>query len=250
MNSERRSKIIEMLEENATVQNSEIMERFGVSIETVRRDLAYLEKRGALERVYGGAVRRNFMNSEPEYIRREKTNEQEKNALAAAAQALIDKNDTVFFDLGTTVLQVARQLDENKNIKAFTNSLRAAVLLSEKCCEVFVSGGRLRGGELATSGSVAERNMEMFNMDKAFIGVGGISENGITDFNDSEAYLRKQAIKNASRVIVICDHTKFAVRAMCNVCPITDIDILITDTKAPRNTLKAIEKQGVKIITV
>ena len=248
MNQNRRNKILEMLEANSTISNTEIMDTFGVSIETVRRDLAYLESRGALERVYGGAVRKNFINSEPEYVRREQHNKQEKTAISEQAQKYIEDEDTVFFDIGTTVLQIARNVDENKHIKAFTNSLRVATLLSERGCDVFISGGKLREGELSVSGSMAERNMDAFNIDKAFIGAGGITANGITDFIESEASLRSRIIKNASKVIVVADHTKFAVRAMCNVCTAADIDVLITDSKAPKNILKSLEKQGVKII--
>lgn len=248
MNRERRNKIAEMLETKATIQNSEIMERFGISIETVRRDLEFLEKEGVLERVYGGAVRKSFINSEPVYKRRLDTSRSEKALIAAEAQKFIDKDDTIFFDIGTTVGLIAERVEKGKNITAFTNSLRTAIALAERDFKVFLPGGQLRCDELSVSGSISERNMDCFNIDKAFIGVGGISKDGITDFVESEASLRKRIIQNARKVIVVADHTKFAVRAMCNICGAADIDVLITDEKAPRKILKELENQGVKIV--
>ncbi len=248
MNRERRNKIAEMLETKATIQNSEIMERFGISIETVRRDLEFLEKEGVLERVYGGAVKKNFINSEPAYQRRLNTSRTEKDLIAAEAQKFIDERDTIFFDIGTTVSLIAEHADKGKRITAFTNSLRTAIILAERDFKVFLPGGQLRCDELSLSGSMSEHNMDNFNIDKAFICAAGIGKDGVTDLVESEACLRRKIIKNAGKVIVVADHTKFSVRAMCNVCAASDIDVLITDEKAPRKILKELENQGVKII--
>ncbi len=248
MNQDRRSQIIKMLNKQHTISNSELMDTFKISIETVRRDLAYLENQGLLERVYGGAVKKNFMNTEPEYTNRQTENLDEKQAIANEAEKLIDLNDTVFFDIGTTTLSLAQNLDNNKNIKAFTNSLRVATSLSEKGCEVIVTGGKVRNGEFSVSGFIAENNMSQFNFDKAIIGIAGIDENGITDFIPEEANLRKQIIKNARKTIVLADYTKFGIRAICNICSLSDIDILITDEKAPNDMIKKLEKSGIRVI--
>lgn len=248
MNRDRQNKIVEMLKEKHTIKNEELIKRFGISIETVRRDLAYLESQGLLERVYGGAVRKNFMNKEPDYTNRENENSSEKSAIANEAQKLICENDTVFFDIGTTLLSIARNLDVSKNITAFTNSLRCAITLSEKGVKVIIPGGNLRSGEFSVSGFIAEKSMEQFNFDKAIIGVAGIDENGITDFIFEEANLRRQIIKNARKTIAVADHTKFGNRAICNVCKIKDIDILITDEKAPYDVIKKLEKKGIQVI--
>ena len=247
MNQARRNKIVELLDKQGTVTNAELMQTFGISIETVRRDLAYLEERGLLERVYGGAVKKRFMSVEPNYTNRENKNGVEKLAIARVAERFLLPNDTVFFDLGTTVLLIA-QSAAAENCNAFTNSLRTAIALSERGASVTLPGGRLRGGEFAVSGSIAEGNMQRFNIDKAFIGVGGITEQGITDFIESEASLRRQVIENAGTVIAVADYSKFGVRAMCNVCKIEDIDILITDEKAPQAFLKELEKKGVQVL--
>ena len=248
MNQKRRSQIIKMLDEHSVVTNAELMEEFGISIETVRRDLAYLEDKGVLERVYGGAVRKEMVREELIYSSREQKDTEEKQKIAEATEKLLQNNDIVFFDIGTTVHHVAKKLDLGKKINAFTNAIRTAVTLSEKGNEVFLTGGRIRGGELALSGTIAESNLSNFNIDKAIISAAGITEDGISDFIVDEASLRSKAVSNASKVIVLADYTKFGVRAVCKVCAIEDVDVLITDSKAPKNILKKLEKKGVQII--
>ncbi len=248
MNHERRSKIIEFINQKNTVTNVELMEIFNISIETVRRDLNYLEKAGLIEKVYGGAIKKNYLKVEPKYIRREKENLNEKQAIAIETEKLISQNDSVFFDLGTTVFLVAERLETGKNINSFTNSLRTAIELSDKGVNVVLPGGELRNGEYSISGSIAENNMKNFNVDKAIIGVGGIDENGVTDFIIKEASIRSQIIKNAQTVIAVADYSKFGVRAICNICDISEIDILVTDDKAPKEFIKKIAKKGVKVI--
>ena len=248
MNQKRRNQITQMLEEQQAITNNELMERFDISIETVRRDLAYLESKGVLTRVYGGAVRKEVVRTEPVYTSRELKNNDEKQKISEAVQPLIEPEDIVFFDLGTTVESAAKKLDKSKNIHAFTNAIRTAVTLSEKCSEVILSGGKIRQGELSLSGTLAEANLFDFNIDKAIIGVAGITEEGVSDFISDEATLRRRIIQNADKVIVLADYSKFGIRAMCKVCPLDDIDILITDDKAPRELLKKIEKKGVRII--
>ena len=250
MNQARRKQIVELLEKKGAVTNGELMETFDISIETVRRDLAYLESCGLIERVYGGAVKRKFMRVEPNYVNRENENFEEKLAIAKRAGEFIEENESVFFDNGTTALAVAQNLGTGKEFKVFTNSLRVAITLSEQELEVTLTGGSVRKGEHCVSGSIAEETMRLFNMDKAFIGAAGVDENGVTDFISQEALLRRQVIENSRKVILLADYSKFGVRATCNVCPIEAIDVLITDEKAPKETLKKIQKKGVKVLVV
>ena len=248
MNQKRRSQITQMLEQQQAITNNELMECFGISIETVRRDLAYLEKQGVLTRVYGGAVKKEAVRTEPLYTNRQQKNNEEKQKIAEAAQELIEPDDIVFFDLGTTVEAVAKRLDTTKNIHAFTNAIRTAVTLSEKCAGVILTGGRIRRGELSLSGTLAENNISNFNIDKAVIGAAGITDEGISDFIADEAGLRSRIIDNADKVIVLADYSKFGVRAMCRVSHLEEIDVLITDDKAPKDFLRKIEKMGIRVI--
>lgn len=249
MKLDRRMQIIDMVTKNRTVKNAELMEKFDISIETVRRDLEYLESQGYLRRVYGGAVANVSLGSEPEYASRAKAREGEKNAIAVAAARLICPEEAIYLGVGTTVQAMAQHVPSLANITVFTNALRTAVELSEiPGCNVILSGGSLRSKELTLSGFPAEQNLSCFNVDKAFIGIGGITADGVTDFHTGEAQLHRQLIKNATKSIVLADSSKLGIRAMNNVCPLSDIDIVITDAKAPKQLIKDIESQGVKVI--
>ena len=184
MKLERRSQIVELITRQRTVTNAELMERFGVSIETVRRDLDYLEQQGILRKVYGGAAVNISLSAEPEYASRAKANFQQKNAIAQEAAKLILPGDTVYLGVGTTVQAMVQYMKNVGPITVFTNALRTAVALSELPeCTVILPGGQVRAKELTLSGFPAEDNLVHFNVDKAFIGIGGITENGITDFH-------------------------------------------------------------------
>lgn len=249
MKLDRRNQIIDMITQQRTVKNAELMERFDISIETVRRDLEYLEQQGYLRRVYGGAVVNTALGSEPEYASRSQAQSKEKVAIAKAAAALVDQEDTVFLGVGTTVQAMAQYLRSRTELTVFTNALRTAVELSEAPgCTVILPGGQLRAKELTLSGFPAEDNFIHFNVDKAFIGIGGITESGVTDFHVGEARLHRQLIKNARQSVILADSSKLGVRAMNNVCPLEDVDIVITDAKAPKQIIKALTQAGVRVI--
>jgi len=249
MKLDRRNQIIDMITQQRTVKNGELMERFDISIETVRRDLEYLEQQGYLRRVYGGAVVNTALGSEPEYASRSQAQSKEKIAIAKAAAALVDQEDTVFLGVGTTVQAMAQYLRSRTELTVFTNALRTAVELSEAPgCTVILPGGQLRSKELTLSGFPAEDNFVHFNVDKAFIGIGGITESGVTDFHVGEARLHRQLIKNARQAVILADSSKLGVRAMNNVCLLEDVDIVITDSKAPRQIIKALNQAGVRVI--
>ena len=248
MNRERRQKIANIVLQNGSIKNEDIMERFNVSIETVRRDLAFLEKQGVIERVYGGAVKKSYYQTEPAYALRESKNSIEKKAIALKAEKFITESDVVYFDIGTTVLALANVLSANKKITAFTNAIRTALTLTDKCAQVIIPGGKIRPKELAVSGALAIDNIKEFNIEKAFVGVAGIDANGVTDFIEDEARIRRAIIENAKKVIVLADYTKFSVRAVCNVCPLSKIDVVITDSKADKKVIEQIKAQGVEVI--
>jgi DeoR/GlpR family transcriptional regulator of sugar metabolism len=248
MNQERRNEIVKLIDGQGTATNTELMRRFDISIETVRRDLAHLEKQGLIERVYGGAVKKKYRKIEPKYDSREQKNLAEKEAIAKEAIKLIESSSAVYFDIGTTVAAVAERVEENLNITAVTNSLRAAIILAEKGIKVAVIGGNLRYDEYALSGNMSQENIKRFNLDVAFISVGGITEDGVNDYTEADADLRRTVIQNAKRVVVLADSSKFGVRTMCNVCGLEEIDILITDEKIPSDLFKRFEKKGVTVI--
>ncbi len=249
MNQDRRNQIVDMVNRQRTVKNTELMKKFNISIETVRRDLEYLEKQGLLQRVYGGAALKTSLGSEPEYSSRIKEHFEEKTAIASAAAQLICPGDSVYLGVGTTVQAMAQYMKNIGEVTVFTNSLRTAIALSDTPgLTVVLPGGQLRAKELALSGFPSEDNFAHFNLDKAFVGIGGITDAGITDFHIGEARLHRQQLENAKQSIVLADSSKFGVRAMTNVCTFDLIDIVITDRNAPKGTVKLIEQAGPRVI--
>lgn len=249
MNQDRRNQIIDLITQQRTIKNSDLMERFDISIETVRRDLKYLEQQGYLKCVYGGAVLSTSLGNEPEYARRLKNRFQEKTAIAAAAARLVENGDSIYLGVGTTVESMARYLKNLKELTVFTNALRTAIALSDiPDCSVFLSGGQLRAKELTLSGFPSEENFDHFNVDKAFIGIGGITGTHVTDFHVGEARLHNRLIQNARQSIVLADSSKLGVRAMTNICPLREVDIVITDNGAPKQVVKELERTGVRVI--
>ena len=249
MKMDRRNQIIELITRQRTVKNSELMKRFNISIETVRRDLEYLEMQGVLRRVYGGAMINLALGSEPEYASRSEAHHLQKNAIAAEAAKLIAPGEIIYLGVGTTVQAMVPFLQKIGNLTVLTNALRTAVDLSEiPGCNVILPGGQLRAKELTLSGFPAEENFAHFNVHKAFIGIGGITEEGLSDFHIGEAQIHRRLIKNARQSIALADSSKLGVRAMNNVCPLEEIDLVITDSRASKQSVKELEQAGVEII--
>ena len=249
MKLERHIKIVDWLTKQRAIKNEELMEKFNISIETVRRDLKFLEHEGYLRRVYGGAVANINLGSEPEYDNRLQIHNKAKSAIAAAAAELIQPSDTVYMGVGTTVEAMVPFMRGIGKTTVFTNALRTAAELSKiPECTVILPGGMLRPNELTLSGFPSEDNLANFNVDKAFIGIGGITEAGVTDFHIGEAQLHRTVIKNAQKTIILADSDKLGVRAMNNVCSFDDIAYIITDSGAPKQIIKMFERAGVKVI--
>ena len=113
---------------------------------------------------------------------------------------------------------------------------------------MILPGGQLRAKELTLSGFPAEENLDHFNVDKAFVGIGGITEEGITDFHTAEAQVHRKLIANARQAVALADSSKIGIRAMNNVCPLSAIDMVVTDSGAAKSQVKSLEKAGVRVI--
>jgi DeoR family transcriptional regulator of aga operon/DeoR family fructose operon transcriptional repressor len=252
MQHERRNDILSKIRKQRTLKVADLIDEYQVSIETIRRDLEYLEKKGQLQRVYGGAVLRGFYGDEPEYESREIINYTQKQAIGKKTVEFIDDGDVLFFDLGTTPMEVAKQLRFKKNLTVITNATLTAqeLIRNNPGCRVILLGGELRQSELAVSGAIAESNLKNFYAVKAIISIGGITvETGVTDFNFHEASVRRIMVERASQVIGVTDYSKFGVIAMNHICPIEKLNILVTDWNIPPHVLGEYRALGINICT-
>lgn len=242
----RHDKIIQMLEEKRKITIEELQEELQISVETIRRDLNTLEGAGFLKRVYGGAVLTTALGVEPEYAKRAASNIIEKTAIAQRVADMIQDGDTIALDLGTTTQEVAKLLTHKSKLTVLTNSLLIAQLLSASPSnQVYMLGGLVRPGENTTAGPLCIEGLERFRVDKAVIGLAGISlMHGVTDFVEAEAEARKKMIEIASYVIAVADYSKFGVTAFCTVCSLDDLDVLVTDWNTPKATVEAMRNRS------
>ncbi len=241
--------ILDLLHDNEVVKVSHLMELFGVSIETVRRDLEALEKKKELVRVYGGAILPTKKAAEPAFGIRKAKNSAEKRRIGRRAIELIQDGDVIAIDHGTTTYELAKALVGKRKVTVITASVNiAAVLAEDPNITVIIIGGTVRGGDLSVSGSLAERNISEFCSDKFFMGVGGLTEeNGVTDFHLGEASVRRAAIRNTQKVIALVDNSKFGVSVMNRICDLKQINTLVTDAETDPDMIQLLKDAGVEV---
>lgn len=248
---ERHQIIIDLINKNRVVKVQDLMATFNVSIETVRRDLDYLESQGFLRKVYGGAVISKRLADEPSYSAREVANLEEKKQIGIKCVELVEDGETLIIDLGTTTLEVAKNLKQKKNLTIITNAINIALeIINVKDFRVFLAGGRLRYGDLSCSGFLTNDFLKQFNVDKAIIGVGGITlEDGISDYHVEEAGTRRLMIEQSNKVIAVADYSKFGVKAFTKVCDLSDVDVLVTDWNVDEHLIKKYRKTIKTVLT-
>ncbi|MDR3138321.1 MAG: DeoR/GlpR family DNA-binding transcription regulator [Treponema sp.] len=254
MQYERRKDIVEKITEFKTVKVRDLISEYHVSIETIRRDLEFLEEQGYLQRVYGGAVLRGYYGrAEPERKHREMTNSREKQAIGKKAASLISNGDSVFIDYGTTTVEMVRQLGDKKDLTVLTNAVLVAQELARVAqntsgWRIILLGGEIRENELTVSGALTDSNLKNFYLAKTVIGIGGIDlEAGVTNYYFQEASTHRLAVERADTVIGLADYSKFAVTTLNHICPADKLDILVTDWTVPDAVLEEYRALGITV---
>jgi DeoR/GlpR family transcriptional regulator of sugar metabolism len=247
---ERRLAIARTIRSQPLVRADDLARQFDVSVETVRRDLKALERAGLLQRVYGGAKGISPRSFEPPVAERRRRHHAAKRAMGGLAAGLLRPGDTAIFDVGTSVTEVARQLPWSHHGRVLTNSLPVAFELDGRDgVEVFVCGGRLRGGDLALSGPEAARFFSGFYADKAFLGSGGVHpEAGLTDYYPDEVSVRQVILDHAAESYVLADASKAGHIALCRVCGLERITALVTDSRIEPRWRERLEEAGVGVL--
>lgn len=256
MQTDRRTKIIEIVQQSGSMTVAELCDLFDVSEMTIRRDLRDLDREGVLRRVHGGAVSSLGRSYEPPYTVRSTRNAEIKRAIGLKAAELIVDGDSIALDVGTTTLEITQALQGKHNLTIITASLPIAneivsnlSLTSE--VRLILTGGIIRSGELSMIGNIAAQTYADFHVDKAFIGVGGISEeDGLTEYNLEDAIVKKPMIQNAQQRIVVADSTKIGRTTFTAFAPLSMVDTLITDSKIPAEALSRLEALGIEVLVV
>lgn len=208
----------------------------GASEPTIRRDLKRLEEDGLIERVHGGARILQVTGSEVAFDLREQRHIEAKRAIAEAAYALLRPGQTVLFDAGTTMVQLARRLRVQPiALTVITNGLAVAQeLAAVEPVRVILIGGDLRAENMSMVGPQAEAMLAAIWCDQLFLGAGAIAEDGaIYSRDDREASLNALMLRRAAHRVLIADASKFGLTTTFRVAPLADLDLILTDTTAP-----------------
>jgi DeoR family transcriptional regulator of aga operon len=246
---QRRTHILEKLESEGQVFVPELSERFKVSEVTIRNDLLQLEKKNMLIRARGGAIKKR-VGVDIELSKKHMINLDLKQKIGKRAVNLIDDGDTIIVDSGTTTEELVKSLDEQISLTVITNALNVANrLVIYDNIQVVMPGGFLRKDAITLIGSPAERTIRDYLCDKLFLGVDGLDfEFGITTPNIEEAHLNKIMIEISKKVIVLADSSKIEKRSLAVICPLSKVDILVTDSGISREHKLKLEQLGIHVI--
>jgi DeoR/GlpR family transcriptional regulator of sugar metabolism len=245
---ERQHRIAEYLQKVEFASLEEIAQQVGVSISTVRRDVSVLETTGNMRRTHGGARIVTPRSDEFTFSARDTHQLAEKEAIGRACAELIQPNQTVIIDAGTTVYHVARYL-ESKTPQVITNSLPVANLFaSANRLEVLVSGGVIYPRLGVLVGPVAVDAFTRIHADVAIMSAGGISLEGITNSHGLLIDIQRAMIKGSQKVIFCLDHTKFGRRSVLPLCDLDSADMIVTDSAAPAELVEALRGRGLEVI--
>ena len=229
LTEERFKLILSMLDQKKSITVTEIRNELGISESTARRDITALDKAGKLTKVFGGAVAKNFST----YTVHERTveqrldmNREEKQRIARYAASLIEPNDFVYLDAGTTTANMIDYLNDN-SITIVTNAVDDARRLGKKGMKVILLGGELKASTEAVIGSQAMKMLLGYHFTKGFFGTNGITRNtGFTTPDLNEAAVKSTAMEQCKSCYVVSDSSKFDKISSVTFSTFYDVEIL------------------------
>jgi DeoR family glycerol-3-phosphate regulon repressor len=246
--SERQAEIMARARTDGRVLVDGLAVEFGVTTQTIRRDLNLMSRGGLLTRIHGGAVPATSVTN-LDYVERRNLALTEKRAIGHHAASLIPDGCSLIINIGTTTEQVAHALRDRRNLFVVTNNINVVNILSgSPAKEIILAGGGVRQSDGAIVGDAAVEFIRKFRVDFAIIGASALDEDGsIMDFDVREVAVARAIAANARRTILVCDHTKFERNAPVRICDLSDIDDFVTDREPPRAFREACAREGVAI---
>jgi DeoR/GlpR family transcriptional regulator of sugar metabolism len=248
--AQRHRRILAALGTDPTVRISALAAEFGVSGETVRRDIEELSRQGALLRTYGGA---SVVQAalQPELSSRERMAVAERARIGAAAAALVEPGSVVMLDAGSTTTQVARALAARAiPATVLTNSLNAAAELAsarDDGLRVVLCPGDVSAAERGVYGSETEAFLRRFNADLAVIGASGLTEEGACEVISRAAWVKRAMLARAPRRMLVADSGKFGRGLLECVCPLAELTDLVTEAAPAASLAAALDRAGVAL---
>lgn len=249
LKNERHEIILDLIHQQHNVKVSELKQLFEVSDETVRRDLAELEKKGLLRVVHGGAVYDSPTTNEYHIEMRIKNNRREKEALCAEAAKLVSDGESLSIVSSTTAWPLGSFLVRKNHLTVVTNSILLANQIAKNDTNtVILTGGTLWIKDQKMMGAMTQRAFREYNTDKIFFSVAGVSfERGITDYNEPESELTKAVLDTAHQKILLTDYSKMNVTAFRRIAGLDAIDTVVSDWNLTTADKKKFEERDIRV---
>jgi len=231
----RQAALLDLVQSAGSMSVEALAEHFGVTLQTVRRDVNLLAQAGLLARFHGGARVPGSTTENLAYRQRRELNETAKRAIARAVAAEVPDGSSLIINIGTTTEAVARELLQHRGLRVITNNLNVAAILSANAdFEVIVAGGVVRGRDQGIVGEATVDFMRQFRVDIGLIGISGIEADGsLRDFDYREVKVACAIIEQSRRVWLVADHSKFHRPAMVQLGRLEQLDSLFTDRRPP-----------------
>lgn len=241
---ERLSDIRKTIKEEKKVSVSELSKEYGVTEETIRRDLEKLENEGLVTRTYGGAVlNMEKITENIDYLRREQNNHEEKVIIGELAASIIPSKVTIGADASSTVMEALKGLRNCSDITVLTNSVQAIWEFNQSALNIISTGGTVNKSTYSMQGNVVRRILSDYYVDIILTSCKALDiDGGIFDSNEEEAELKKILMERGQKIILLADHTKFNKVAFVKVLGFDKLDMVVTD-KEPSKEWKALFKE-------
>ncbi|MGN4749113.1 DeoR/GlpR family DNA-binding transcription regulator [Bacillus cereus group sp. MYBK220-1] len=245
---ERREKILELLNTDGRVIAKDLAERFDMSIDSIRRDLSIMEKDGLLKRTHGGAIElTRVRNLAAEPAKRYSDSSIYEDTIARVAVSYIQEGDSIFIG-GASVHNAMLKYLPEVSFTVITNSIEIAGYLREyKNIDTYLIGGKVKPLGNITD-TLASELISRFSIDLYFSTGGGISLQGISTATPEVAYFSKRVSEIARRNICLVPHNKLGIDCFIRGESLKEIDIIITDEEASKETVQDFEKQGKQVV--
>lgn len=246
---ERRTRILELVHERKKLTVTELCDILGVSAATVRGDLRDLDRENLLVRTHGGVIEKSRTSFELASSKRSTVNLAAKQAIAKAAEQLVEDGDTIVLDTGTTTAELAKRLVAVQRLTVVTNDLKIARILEEvQGIELVLLGGTLRKGYHCTVGPDGLRMARDLRVDKAFMATNSLSpETGATTPDLQQAETKRAMIAIARKVILLCDSSKIGMESFARFADLGEIDMLVTE-HLPDETRDAFKEHDIEVV--
>ena len=247
---ERRREIIARLSLDGKVIVSGLAREFGVTEETIRRDLEKLDQDGLASKTHGGAVAKQNASLDLPYNVREGVNVIQKQMIASKVADLISDGERIMVDSSSTSLYVIKCLKHKKNLTVITNSVKVLLELADmQDWTVLSTGGMLKRGALSLNGSSAEKMINSYHVDTAICSCKGLDTAlGVTDSNENDSIIKQEMLNSADRRILTLDSDKFDKKSFVKVCDIKNIDMIVTDKEPSEKWLSICSDHGLELV--